>query len=84
MAIEMRHILDSYGMVVFNILIDNVCKTCIGIMFPVKMNEILSKTNGKEVGRIVVAPLNIITTTNKLKREGDMLEKGIVGLHELF
>jgi hypothetical protein len=80
----MQHVLDSYGMVVFNIFINNVCKTCIGIMFPVKMNKILSKTNGKEVGRIVVAPPNIITTMSKLKREGDMLKKGIVVQHELF
>jgi hypothetical protein len=71
-------------MVAFNTFIINVCKACIGIMFPGKMNEILSKTNGKEDECIVVAPPNIITTTSKLKREGDMLEKGIVVLHELF
>jgi hypothetical protein len=86
MAEEMQHALSGYGKVAFKRFIDNVPMMCIEIMqkFPDRMNDILSKTTDDEIDRIVVNPLNVISTRNTLKRKVDTLEKGIVALRELF
>jgi hypothetical protein len=86
MAEEMQHALNGYGKVAFKRFIDNVPMMCIEIMqkFPVRMNDVLSKTTDDEIDRIVVDPPNIVSERNMLKIKCDTLEKGIVALHELF
>ncbi|KAL3788160.1 hypothetical protein ACHAW5_006608 [Stephanodiscus triporus] len=86
MAEEMQHALSSYGKVAFKRFIDIVPMICIEIMqkFPDKIDGVLSKTTDEEIERIVVAPSNVISARNTLKRKVDTLEKGIVALRELF
>jgi len=86
MAEEMQNALNSYGKVALKRFIDNVPMMCIEIMqnFADKMNDVLSEVADEEIERIVVAPSNIATERNKLKRKADTLEKGIVALRDLF
>ena len=86
MAEEMQNALNSYGKVALKRFIDNVPMLCIEIMqnFADKMNDILSEVADEEIERIVVAPSNIATERNQLKRKADTLEKGIVALRDLF
>jgi len=44
------------------------------------MNAALLNVTDNEIERIVVAPQNIISTRDLLKREIDVLEKGLVAL----
>lgn len=86
MAEEMQHALNSYGKVAIKRFIDSVPMICIEIMqkFPDRMNAALLYVTDIEIERIVVAPQNIISTRDSLKREIDALEKGLVALRDLF
>ena len=84
MAEEMQHALNSYGKVAIKRFIDSIPMICIEIMrqFPDRMNAALLNVTDNEIERIVVAPQNIISTRDLLKREIDVLEKGLVALRE--
>lgn len=86
MAEEMQNALNSYGKVALKRFIDNVPMLCIEIMqnFADKMNDVLSEVVDEDIERIVVAPSNIATERNQLKRKADTLERGIVALRDLF
>lgn len=86
MAEEMQHALNSYGKVAMKRFIDSVPMICIEIMqkFPDRMNAALLNVTDNEIERIVVAPQNIISTRDSLKRKMDALEKGLVALRDLF
>ena len=86
MAEEMQTALNGYGKVALKRFIDNVPMMCIEIMksFADRMNDVLSEVNDEEIERLLVAPSNIATKRNQLKRKADTLEKGIVALRDLF
>lgn len=86
MAEEMQHALNSYGKVAIKRFIDSVPMICIEIMqnFPDPMNAALLDVTDIDIERIVVAPHNIISTRDSLKRNIDALEKGLVALRDLF
>jgi hypothetical protein len=83
MAEEMQHALNSYGKVAIKRFIDSVPMICmVEIMqkFPDRMNAALLNVTDDEIERIVVAPQNIRSKRDSLKREIDTLEKGLVAL----
>jgi hypothetical protein len=82
MAEEMQHALNSYGKVAMKRFIDAVPMICVEILqkFPDRMNAALLDVTDNEIERIVVAPQNIISKRDSLKKEIDTLEKGLVAL----